>query len=527
MIGARRVMTRGAVLAFCLVVLGSIAIVEEDARGQRVSPSVYYVNATLGNDNNGGLTVGTPFATIQKGIDAASGGDLILVYPGLYREGVDFLGKAITVQGVVVGPAGAPVLQNPGDFAVSFYSGEGRDSVLKNLVVRNSFMAVFIVDSSPTISNLTVVGNKYGIDAYSGSDPDIANTIFWNNSGADLFGCRARYSRVSDAEADGTNIDGDPLLVDPNAGDYHLFSERGRYWPDHDVWVLDKVTSPCVDAGDPNADPADEPVPNGGRINMGVYGGTEQASLSPSQQPGLPGQATAPSPADGEVDVNPGIVLRWTAGAGALSHQVYFGTDIVPPLVSRQDDGEFGREFHPGPLNLDTTYFWRIDEVNGAGKTTGVLWSFTTSRFQPKGRTCFTAETGVWVDGTLVPISGVRQGGCIAGTESATVTKSLPHAGKIQELQEHEGVFECYDVILASGNRIAVAERHFFLTQSGQWLAVQDLKPGMRLQTLNGSVGIVSVTKRPTPYVGKVYNLRIEGSDRYLVGEDAVVVRDY
>ena len=29
------------------------------------------------------------------------------------------------------------------------------------------------------------------------------------------------------------------------------------------------------------------------------------------------------------------------------------------------------------------------------------------------------------------------------------------------------------------------------------------------------------------PYVGKVYNLKVEGSDRYLVGKDAIIVSDY
>ena len=42
-----------------------------------------------------------------------------------------------------------------------------------------------------------------------------------------------------------------------------------------------------------------------------------------------------------------------------------------------------------------------------------------------------------------------------------------------------------------------------------------------------GSIRIVRITKRSTPYVGKVYNLKVEGSDRYLVGKDAVIVRDY
>jgi hypothetical protein len=75
-------------------------------------------------------------------------------------------------------------------------------------------------------------------------------------------------------------IGSDPLFADDENGDYHLFSQRGRYWPRADVWVLDKVTSPCVDGGDPNDDPADEPMPNGGRIDMGSFGGTPFASMS-------------------------------------------------------------------------------------------------------------------------------------------------------------------------------------------------------------------------------------------------------
>jgi len=45
------------------------------------------------------------------------------------------------------------------------------------------------------------------------------------------------------------------------------------------AWVVDEVTSPCIDAG--NTDEMgwqNELWPHGGRINMGVYGGTSQAS---------------------------------------------------------------------------------------------------------------------------------------------------------------------------------------------------------------------------------------------------------
>ncbi|HCO94134.1 MAG TPA: hypothetical protein DIU00_09315 [Phycisphaerales bacterium] len=41
-------------------------------------------------------------------------------------------------------------------------------------------------------------------------------------------------------------------------------------------------TCPCIDAGDPNSPVAFEPFPNGGIINIGAYGGTLEASKSPS-----------------------------------------------------------------------------------------------------------------------------------------------------------------------------------------------------------------------------------------------------
>ena len=73
----------------------------------------------------------------------------------------------------------------------------------------------------------------------------------------------------------------DPLFADPDNGDFHLKSQDGRYDPATQTWILDEVTSLCIDAGDPNSPLGDEPEPNGGRINMGAYGGTCDASKSP------------------------------------------------------------------------------------------------------------------------------------------------------------------------------------------------------------------------------------------------------
>ncbi len=63
-------------------------------------------------------------------------------------------------------------------------------------------------------------------------------------------------------------------------GDYHLKSQAGRFDPNSGSWVVDDITSPCIDAGDPNTPVGDEPFPNGGRINIGAYGGTAEASKS-------------------------------------------------------------------------------------------------------------------------------------------------------------------------------------------------------------------------------------------------------
>lgn len=63
-------------------------------------------------------------------------------------------------------------------------------------------------------------------------------------------------------------------------GDYHLVSSLGRWDTITGDWVFDDITSPCIDCGSEDSDYGSEMEPNGGRVNMGVYGGTAEASMS-------------------------------------------------------------------------------------------------------------------------------------------------------------------------------------------------------------------------------------------------------
>ena len=239
-------------------------------------PYNYYVDVNDGNDAFGGYSPTEAFATIQRGIEAAPEGYTVVVLPGLYTEEINFDGKAITV----AGSEGGVVLASPDGYGVSFYTAEDNRSVLKNFVIESCDVGIFIAGASPTIQNVTLANNQFGVTAYAGASPDITSCILWDNIDGDLFGCHARYSCVQDGSEGMGNIYDDPLFADAEGGDYHLLAEEGRYVSAYGLWSFDEVTSPCIDAGDFLLDIGHERMPNGGRINMGAFGGTPEASLS-------------------------------------------------------------------------------------------------------------------------------------------------------------------------------------------------------------------------------------------------------
>lgn len=174
-------------------------------------------------------------------------------------------------------------------------------------------------ESKPILNNCTFSGNSARLDGavheMMNNELILTNCILWdnipNNNDHLPPEITVSYSNVPEGWLWGErNINTNPLFInqgywahiddvnivvepnDPNAvwidGDYHLKSQYGRWTsassvepdPVGESWVMDDVTSPCIDAGDPNSPVGDEAEPNGGRINMGAYGGTAEASKS-------------------------------------------------------------------------------------------------------------------------------------------------------------------------------------------------------------------------------------------------------
>jgi len=275
-----------------------------------------------------------PFDRIQEAIEVAPEGSRLVIGPGTYAGPLDLAGKSMEFTGIDPNdPNGYswPVLDAGGAGPViRFSGGEDAGGVLKGLVLTggrgDKAGAIHCSGSRLSISNCLIVGNQatdpnggavYGLDSritilhctladnvgglYGGgvyavdSTMVLSNSIVWGNLPHSIVVEAGPAPRVSFTDVEGSwpgegNLDTDPVFVlhgrwaHPSSvwvpGDYHLKSRAGRWDPTTRQWVPDTVTSPCIDAGDPNSPFDSEPEPNGSRANLGTYGATAQASLS-------------------------------------------------------------------------------------------------------------------------------------------------------------------------------------------------------------------------------------------------------
>jgi hypothetical protein len=314
--------------------LPAVLYVDDDAPGDP-GPN----DPTVGDPQEDGSQE-HPFDSIQGAIGAAGAGARVLVHAGTYRENVELLGKRISVEGLWLTDPDVfdvPVIAGAGAGpAVRFAGGVDADCQLLGFVVRSgpdgTAPAVECRGSGPVIGHCIVAGNRAALPGgavlvFEDSDAVVSqcticenvaegggavvrsvgsaglcvvNCIVWGNVGPVLAvaggGPQVLYCDVQQPVAGMGNVCVDPLFARAGVwsdggpagpeqaewlmGDYHLQSRRGRFRAEGGIWVVDGSGSPCVDAGDPASPCSGETPPNGGRVNLGAFGGTWQASLS-------------------------------------------------------------------------------------------------------------------------------------------------------------------------------------------------------------------------------------------------------
>ncbi len=133
--------------------------------------ATYYVSPD-GSNSSDGLSWATAFATIQKGIDATSNGDIVEVNQGTYYESINFNGKNITV-----------ISTDPNDW-----------SVVEATVI-NGNGATNTVLAHASLSGFTVTGGNCGVycTVQGPTSPVVSNCIIRNNNdkGVKVFSCGA------------------------------------------------------------------------------------------------------------------------------------------------------------------------------------------------------------------------------------------------------------------------------------------------------------------------------------------------
>lgn len=185
-----------------------------------------------------------------------------------------FRGTAILLW--VAGTDGARVFNN------TFYDPQEAISVLDasaagNIITLRNNLFVQLTQNRPDYEPIMwfkpslgfySVNSDYNLFYYTGSE-----CLAWDDTSGPI----TTLANWKIAGQDANGISSDPLLANPAAYDFHERSTGGRY--QSGAWVIDATKSPAIDAGDSTPVGA-ETVPNGGVINIGGYGGTQQASRS-------------------------------------------------------------------------------------------------------------------------------------------------------------------------------------------------------------------------------------------------------
>ncbi len=161
----------------------------------------------------------------------------------------------------------------------------------------------------------------------------------------------------------------------------------------------------------------------------------------------IPVNARDPQPASGATDLGLDVTLGWTTGREAGKHDVYFSSDIQAVTEGTAPVATVTQtRYGPVALDLGTTYYWRVDEVNDVqtpAKWQGDLWSFRTQEFfvvddfesydAADNQVWYTWKDGLGYGSPNAPpyYPGNGTGSAVGNENTASFTEeAIVHAGK-------------------------------------------------------------------------------------------------
>jgi len=119
-------------------------------------------------------------------------------------------------------------------------------------------------------------------------------------------------------------------------------------------------------------------------VNSNWGGILDQYGLSEVRFLSIPVFAREPSPHSGATDVSVDATFGWRAGREAAKHNVYLSTDEQAVIDGTAPAVTVTEPSHTSSLDLESIYFWRIDEVNDAETPTtwqGEVWNLSTQEY--------------------------------------------------------------------------------------------------------------------------------------------------
>jgi hypothetical protein len=133
----------------------------------------------------------------------------------------------------------------------------------------------------------------------------------------------------------------------------------------------------------------------------------------------IPVFAREPSPDSEATDVAVDVTLGFRAGREAVTHDVYLSSDEQAVIDGNAPTTLTEASYGPLSLDLGTTYYWKINEVNEAETPTtwqGDIWNFTTHEyfvvddFEDYNDYPPDEIWSTWIDGYGVPTNGSQVG---------------------------------------------------------------------------------------------------------------------